>query len=59
MSLLFGWPIRQELRSADTHRDNGYLLRAWASEIAELGCDSVQEIDTQSYKHGFTARRDT
>jgi integrase len=43
----------RELRSPNTHRDNGYLLRAWASEIAELGCGSVQEIDTPKLQAWF------
>jgi integrase len=35
-----------ELRSPNYTRDNTSVLRVWAREITELGCDSVQEIDT-------------
>jgi integrase len=43
----------RELRSPNYHRDNTAVLRAWASEMAELGCASVEEIDTHKLQAWF------
>jgi hypothetical protein len=40
----------RELRSPNSHRDNSYVLRAWASDI---DCGSVQEIDAAKLQAWF------
>ena len=43
----------RELRSPNYHRDNTAVLRAWAAEITELGCSSLEEIDTPKLQSWF------
>jgi integrase len=43
----------RELRSQNYDRDNTAVLRAWASEITELGSGCVQEIDTPKLQTWF------
>jgi integrase len=50
---------RSDLRSNNWTRDNGYILRAWASEMLDLDCSCVQEIDTLKLQTWFNRKKQT